>query len=414
MVEGAGPARPLTFVFNGGPGAASAYLHLAALGPKVVAFAKDAASAVAPAIAADNPDTWLAFTDLVFVDPVATGYSRAVGGEEGEKAYTGVEKDADAAAEVVRLYLARNGRTLAPVFLAGESYGGFRVALLAQRLLKGGFAVKGVTMISPALEFSTLWGGRFTLWADVLALPSIAASHMEEVRQKPISAETAKTLQTFALGPYLQHLTHPGDDDAAVAQALADLTGLAPDIIGRNRARVGVSLYARELERARDRSLSRYDGTVSIATARPAGSHDHIDPILDRATTVLAPAFESYARNELGLKTDLDYRLLNRDLHWDWGTSPQHQGFAGALDELEEARVLNSDLGIFIAHGFTDLVTPFTASKFLADQLRPIEGARAPTLKLYPGGHMMYLRSPSRQALAIDVAAFYGGLIKDR
>src|SRR5262244_2635271 len=151
------PDRPITFVFNGGPGASSAYLHLGAMGPRAINFSANGAAAVQPVELVDNPDTWLDFTDLVFVDPVATGYSRsAAGTEEADKAFFGVDKDADAMADFVRLALARAGRALAPVFLAGESYGGFRVALLAQRLLANGNAVKGVLMLSPALEFSLL------------------------------------------------------------------------------------------------------------------------------------------------------------------------------------------------------------------------------------------------------------------
>ena len=161
-LDGRAADRPVTFVFNGGPGAASAFLHLGALGPRAVNFSANGAAAVQPVALADNPDAWLDFTDLVFVDPVATGFSRsAAGTDEADKAFFGVEKDADAMADFVRLYLTRAGRSLAPVFLAGESYGGFRVALLANRLIGSGMAVKGVVMISPALEFSMLRGDRY-------------------------------------------------------------------------------------------------------------------------------------------------------------------------------------------------------------------------------------------------------------
>src|SRR5262245_61909685 len=143
--------RPVTFVFNGGPGAGSAFLHLGTMGPRAINFSENGAVAVQPVVLVDNPDTWLDFTDLVFVDPVATGYSRsAAGTEEADRAFFGVDKDADAMADFVRLALVRTGRALGPVFLAGESYGGFRVALLAQRLLASGMAIKGVVMISPA------------------------------------------------------------------------------------------------------------------------------------------------------------------------------------------------------------------------------------------------------------------------
>jgi hypothetical protein len=153
------PARAITFVFNGGPGAASAFLHLAAMGPRGVNFSANGAAALEPVQLADNPDTWLGFTDLVFVDPVATGYSRSAGGtEEANRAFFGVDKDADAMADFARLYLTRAGRMLSPVFLVGESYGGFRAVHVAERLLAGGIAVRGAVLISPALEFSLLRG----------------------------------------------------------------------------------------------------------------------------------------------------------------------------------------------------------------------------------------------------------------
>ena len=160
-----------------GPGAASAFLHLGAMGPRAVNFAANGAAPGQPVALADNPDTWLGFTDLVFVDPVATGYSRsAAGTEEADRAFFGVEKDADAMADFVRLYLTRTGRMLAPVFLVGESYGGFRAGLVADRLLSGGIArAEALVLVSPALEFSMLRGNPYALLPLALVLPSIAA-----------------------------------------------------------------------------------------------------------------------------------------------------------------------------------------------------------------------------------------------
>ena len=167
-------------MFNGGPGAASAFLHLAAMGPRGVNFSANGAAALEPVQLADNPDTWLGFTDLVFVDPVATGYSRsAAGTEEANRAFFGVEKDADAMADFVRLYLTRAGRMLSPVFLVGESYGGFRAVHVAERLLAGGIAVRGAVLISPALEFSLLRGNAYALLPLTLVLPSLAVAHLE-------------------------------------------------------------------------------------------------------------------------------------------------------------------------------------------------------------------------------------------
>ncbi len=188
--------------------------------------------------------------------------------------------------------------------------------------------------------------------------------------------------------------------------------GLAPDVIRKNHGRVSVRTFVRAYEKRGDRVLSRYDGIVSAPV--PRHSEAHFDPILDGAVAVLAPAFTQYARGELGYRTDLRYELLNPSAngHWDYGTSATRQGFAGMLDELQDARTHNPALGVLIVHGYTDLVTPYAVSRYLVDQLAPIATARPIELKVYRGGHMMYLRPASRHALEDDARAFYGSVRK--
>jgi carboxypeptidase C (cathepsin A) len=405
--------RPVTFVFNGGPGAASAFLHLGALGPRAVNFSANGAAAVQPVVLADNPDAWLDFTDLVFVDPVATGFSRsAAGTDEADKAFFGVEKDADAMADFVRLYLTRAGRSLASVFLAGESYGGFRVALLANRLIGSGMAVKGVVMISPALEFSMLRGDRYVPLPAALALPSIAATHLERRDGPAGSLETLPEVERFARSGYLVHLAAGVKGNAEIDRTLARYTGLPADTIRDHNSRVTVRTFTHEYEKGGARVLSRYDATVTAPV--PRRSEIRFDPILDGAVSVLTPAFTQYARGELGYRTDLEYFLLNREVssRWDFGTSATRQGFAGALDELQTARTHYPALGVLIAHGYTDLVTPYGVSQYLIDQLAPLEAGRPVELKVYRGGHMMYLRPTSRGALTQDVRTFYRSVLK--
>ena len=408
------PGRPITFVFNGGPGAASAYLHLGALGPRVVNFTADGSAALRPLELADNPDAWLDFTDLVFVDPVATGYSRSAGGEEGDKAFFGVEKDADALADFMRLYLARIGRTLGPLFLAGESYGGFRAAVLADRMTGGGLPLKGLVLVSPALELSMLRGDVFALLPTVLALPSIAATHLERRDGVQGALDSLREVEQFARSRYLVHMASGLKSNAEIDRMLAGYTGLPAAVISSHHSRVSVRTFTREYEKSGDRVLSRYDATVS--TSVPRRSDVRFDPILDRAVTVLAPAFTQYARDELGYRTDLDYKLLNREVsgRWDFGTSPTRQGYAGALDELQKARARNPSLGVLVTHGYTDLVTPYGVSQYLIDQLAPLDGARPIALKVYRGGHMMYLRPASRRALSEDARAFYASVLSDK
>jgi carboxypeptidase C (cathepsin A) len=219
-------------------------------------------------------------------------------------------------------------------------------------------------------------------------------------------------VERFARGGYLVHMAAGLKADAEIDRTLARYTGLATDVIRKHHSRVSVHTFTREYTERRDRVLSRYDGAISAAV--PQRSDIRFDPILDGAVSVLTPAFTQYARADLGYRTDLSYLLLNRNVggHWDFGTSATRQGFAGALDELQKARTRNPGLGVLVVHGYTDLVTPYGVSRYLIDQLAPLEKARPVELKVYRGGHMMYLRPGSRRALTQDARAFYLDVLK--
>jgi carboxypeptidase C (cathepsin A) len=404
-----GVQRPITFVFNGGPGAASAFLHLGALGPRVVNFVENGSAPVRPVQLSDNPDSWLQFTDLVFIDPAGTGYSRPTAtGEEAERAFWGVAKDADALAAFIALYLARNERVLSPLFLAGESYGGFRAGLLCDRVLRMGYNLKGAVLISPALEFSMLRGNNYSIMPLALVLPSLTAAHAELKTGPDANLDVARDAETFARTKYLLHLAAGLQHDDAIIAALVNFTGLEADLISRHHGRVPASLFLREYQRQNDRALSAYDATVSVPLPKPS-DNEHFDPLLDGAVSVMQPAMVQYVRQELGYRSDLPYRLLNREVsrQWDFGGKLGHQGYAGSLDELEKARTRYPGLKILVAHGYTDLVTPYGVSQFLIGQLRPIDTAAPVALKVYRGGHMMYLRPASRRQLKDDAREFY-------
>ncbi|MBC8129826.1 MAG: peptidase S10 [Rhizobiaceae bacterium] len=409
----AAPDRPITFVFNGGPGAASAYLHLGALGPRALVTEESGAFLPAPSRLEDNPDTWLGFTDLVFVDPVGTGYSRAAPGED-EKRFFGVDGDASSVGAFIRLYLQKTGRTDAPVYLAGESYGGFRAALLAKTLQEDvGITPSGIVLVSPALEFSLLRGEDFLPLKWALTLPAMAAVRFEAdgLSGDTLAARLAE-VEDYALSDYMTALAsgvESGRD--AASQRVSDLLGLPIDLVRRHFARVPTSVFAREFERDRGRVLSLYDGAIGTADIAPESAWSETpDPLLDRSVPILTQAFVTYVREELGFRSDISYRLLNRDINqaWDFGTSPSRQGYAGVMDDLQEARSLNPSLGVLIAHGYGDLVTPYLASRYLVSQLPTLEGARPIETTVYPGGHMMYFRSESRRALARDATRLYG------
>jgi carboxypeptidase C (cathepsin A) len=410
------PARPVTFVFNGGPGAASAFLHLGGLGPRMVAFSDQGGYLPPPARLLDNPDSWLAFTDLVFVDPVGTGYSRAVEpGEAAERRFFGVRQDAAAMAAFIRLQLARTGRTLSPVFLAGESYGGFRAALLARALQEeSGIDPSGVVLISPALAFALLEGGGdddHLLLPFVVTLPSLAAVHLERQGHPGSLADRLREVERWALSDYLVGLVAgPSAIPSGMVERLAGLTGLPPDLVRESHGRIPVGRFIKEYARARGRVLSRYDGAIDGPDPAPRRPHaSGPDPVLDRAVPVWSSAFVAYVQDELGYRTDVTYRLLDPEISgkWDYGISGGRQGHAEALGELQAGRTLNPALEVLVVHGYTDLVTPYLASRYLLDQLPPLAGAAPITFRVHPGGHMLYMRAESRRALAADARALY-------
>jgi len=410
--------RPITFVFNGGPGAASAYLHLGAIGPKAVDVSAKGELLGPPPRLVPNDASWLDFTDLVFVDPVGTGYSRASDGKaEGD--FWGVEQDTDSLADFIRLYLIDAGRMVSPVFLTGESYGGFRAATITRALQKtGGVSPSGLVLISPALEFALLHGEDYDPLPWALGLPSYAAVNLESkgVTGRDALSGALQEAERYALSDYLVALASgAAQGGEAASDTVARLTGLPVEIVRRNFARIPPHLFIKEFDRANRQVLSRYDGSVSGPDPNPASAWPHgPDPVLDSTVPLWTSAFVQYAQHELGYKTDATYRLLNREVRskWDFGTSPTRQGYAGVLEDIQQARAANRALEVFIAAGYTDLITPYLAPAYLVNQLSPLDGASPITIEDYAGGHMLYLRPDTRRALKKDVEAMYERALK--
>ena len=404
--------RPVTFVFNGGPGAAAAYLHLGAMGPRVLMTGTDGSLLPSPQKLIDNPDTWLDMTDLVFVDPVGTGYSREAPGQQTRN-FWGVNQDAASMGAFVRLYLAQTGRTRSPIFLAGESYGGFRATLLSRTLQQDiGISPSGIALVSPALEFALLRPDEFDILHFALELPSLAAVRLrrdgivgQDFRDKLAEVEH------FALGDYLVALAGGLESGGrAASQRVAEITGLPLDVVQRSFARISSSLFTKEFARARGNVLSPYDGLIETGDIAPQSPRDRgPDPILDRSVSALTSAFTAYVRDELGFRTDMSYRLLNGEVgrNWDYGTSPSRQGYAGVMNDLQRARSLNPAMGILIVNGETDLVTPYMVSRYLLNQISSIAGAKPVRSAVLEGGHMMYLRPDGRRALRELAAELY-------
>jgi carboxypeptidase C (cathepsin A) len=405
--------RPVTFVFNGGPGAASAYLHLGAMGPRVVETTALGQLHGPPPRLTDNDATWLDFTDLVFVDPVGAGYSHAVD-RQNEHKYWGVEQDAEALADFIRLYLLHAGRMASPVFLMGESYGGFRVATLARTLQKSaGISPSGLVLLSPVLEFALLHGESYVPLSWALSLPSLAAVNLESkgVTGREKLADALARAEHYALSDYLVALASGVEEGGDLAsKTVSELTGLPLDVVERRHARISPGFFIKAFDRANTQVLSLYDGSVKGPDPNPASAWAHgPDPVLDATVPLWTSAFVRYAQTELDFKTDAAYRLINREARkkWDFGTSPTRQGYAGVLDDIQEARALNPKLEVMIVGGYTDLITPYLTSIYLVRQLPALPGAAPITIENYPGGHMLYLRPESRRALKQDVEAMY-------
>jgi carboxypeptidase C (cathepsin A) len=409
VAKGADTARrPVTFAFNGGPGAASTYLNLGVVGPRIVEFGASGRDGAAAKLV-DNPDSWLAFTDLVMIDPVGTGWSRAAK-PDGDKAFWGVGPDADTMAKVIALYVAKNSRSASPKFLLGESYGGFRAAKVASSLQNDqGIVISGVTMVSPLIEASFLWGAQQFALGAALQFPALVATELE--RTKKFTASALEEAERIAMTDYLTTLAGPaptGDKAHEFYRRIAGYTGLPVDVVANARGFVR-SAYLAHL-RASGQTFSLYDGTITAPDPQPESANRRGgDPVLDGFTRALSGAFVGYARDELGFKTDMTYVLLANDVssNWKWGDRREPPG---VTDDLRSLLSLNPSFRLMIAHGRTDLVTPYGVSRYVIDHLPDTGEQERAKLKLYRGGHMFYLNSDARSAFAADARAFYQGM----
>jgi carboxypeptidase C (cathepsin A) len=409
----AGQNRPVAFVFNGGPGAAAVFLHLGALGPRILQTPPGGAAPNPPFALADNPHTWLAFTDLVFVDPVGTGFSRGKGKDDNpDKPFWEVRSDIRSLGAVVRRWLTRHNRWTSRVFLVGESYGGLRAAALGRDLARNvGVAVSGFVLISPALDIDLLHPDISNVLAPALRLPSYAAAAAAFAEGSP--SERARLAERFALNDYLTGLaalTGVPQPDSPLVERTARLIGLPAEIVRRERGRVGTRTFARELRRGEREILSVYDATVARPSAADPDDDHAGDPLLEPSVASLTTAFQSYASGELGYRTEQPYRVLARDVsqQWDWDGARGEGGLGIALASLQDTLLLLPDTKVFVATGLYDLVTPYFGTRWLIDQLAVPEPVRQRIrVQVYEGGHMMYTRPKIRAALAADVAALF-------
>ncbi|HLZ65222.1 MAG TPA: peptidase S10 [Aliidongia sp.] len=409
VLNGARPAdRPITFAFNGGPGAGSAYLQLGLAGPYRLDFGPGTDGG--HATLGENAETWLDFTDLVFVDPIGTGYSVAAKPEAAPKQFWGVRQDADYLAKLVGLYLVRSGRTASPKYLLGESYGGLRAAKVARVLQRDqGVVLSGITMVSPLIEANMLFGTAHNPLVAALRLPSYAAAEL--MRKGNFAPDKLAPIEQFARGEYLSTLVAKPPTGAAADAfygKVAELIGLPEPLVAQYRGLIPVEVMGKHFRADEGRIVSIYDATLATPDPFPDSEQArHDDPVLEGFTRAFASAFAGYARDQLGFKTDLDYRLLAEDVNekWDWHNAGHGQ--QGGIDDLRQLLALDPSLKLLVAHGYTDLLTAYGIDQYLLDHLPDLGDAGRVQLKTYQGGHMVYLVPDSRKALTRDAKALY-------
>lgn len=406
--------RPLTFSFNGGPGSSSVWLHLGAIGPKRVPMNADGTMTAPPYSLEDNQYTWLTQTDLVFIDPVGTGYSRAARPDLAAK-FLGLQGDIESVGEFIRLYLSRYERWTSPLFLAGESYGTTRASALSGYLIDRGIAFNGIMLISTIMNFGTTAFAPGNDLAYSLFLPSYAATawyHKRlpaDLQSRPLP-EVVSEVEAWATNEYTAALQR-GDRLTAsqrqeVASRLARYTGLDQRFIDDANLRVNLNLFRKELLRSEKRSIGRLDSRFKGYDS----SYATDSPEYDASEAAIRPPYTStlndYVRRELGYKSDLEYYILGGGFTspWNWGTNNNYVDTSVAL---RNALAKNPYLKIFVACGYYDMATPFSAAEYTIHHISLDPGIlRNITTGYYEAGHMMYIDDKSHVRLRADISKF--------
>ncbi len=415
--DGNDPTRPITFLFNGGPGSGSLWLHMGAFGPKRVAIPSDARDDGAPPYPiVANPDSLLDVTDIVFIDPVGTGFSRALGKTEA-KTYWGVTADAKSVAEFIRLWLSENGRWNSPKYLGGESYGTTRSAAVANEL-EGSYndvALNGIILISTILDFGAqaeVPGNEMTYVVNMPTMATTAWYH-NKVADKPADvASFAAEARAFASGPYLTALVKGNrlgaEERASVRKQLARFTGLSEQYLENADLRVTPGRFYKELLRDRQLTVGRLDSRYTGIDYDNAGEEPDNDPSFYGIDGGYTAAFNAYARGELGFKTERQYVTIGGVSDWDWKLKGRGQGdsefYFNVTPYIGKTLRENSGVRVFNAAGWYDFATPFFGAEYALSRT----GIPADRIDwhYYGAGHMMYVRGTDLSALSRDIRAF--------
>ncbi len=410
--------RPITFTFNGGPGAAAVWLHLGAFGPKKVHLDDEGNSLPPPYRLVDNVYHLLDTTDLVFIDPVGTGFSRPAPGVPNSK-FHGVQQDLETVGDFIHLYTTRYKRWPSPKFLAGESYGGTRAAGLTSLLQdRHSMNLNGVILVSPAINFETIEFDEGNDLPYALFLPTYTATAWYHKRlDKSDLAQTLAEAKKFAETEYTTALMKgdklQGSERKAIAAKVAQFTGLSEKYVLQTNLRIEIERFCQEILRDQRKVVGRLDSRFIGYSKDAAGETPEFDPTLAAHVATFGATVNHYLRHDLNFDTDLSYQLLNLRLYPTWDFGKAKNSYVNVAPMLRQAMTKNHDMKVFVANGYFDLATPFCATDYSIDHLG-VEPALAAniTTRYYEAGHMMYVRKKSHEQLHKDLMKFYESAIR--
>ncbi len=404
--------RPITFCFNGGPGSSSVWLHMGALGPRRVLLKEDGQLPAPPFQLVNNEYSLLDVTDLVFIDPISTGYSRPVEGQKA-KEWHGFTKDISSVGDFIRLYTTRYKRWLSPKFLAGESYGTTRASGLAEYLQdRHGMYLNGIALVSAALDFTALDFYVNNEVPYVLFLPGYAAAawyHGKLRSRRPLQS-LLREVEQFAAGEYASALLQgdrlPRRERALIVARMARYTGLSPEFIERSNLRVNDQHFFKELLRDRGQTIGRLDSRLLGRDRLGVTERPEYDPLMAATSGPYTATFYHYVRSDLNFESDLPYEIIT-DFVWPWSYAEFENQFVNVGEKLRSAMARNPYLKVFVASGYYDLGTPYFATEYVVNHLGlDPETRKNVSMGYYESGHMMYIHQPSLAKLKDDLANF--------
>ena len=415
--------RPITYAFNGGPGSSSVWLHIGALGPKRVELTPDGSAVPPPYHLVDNQGTALVFSDIVFIDPVTTGFSRAAPGEDPRQ-FHGLEGDLSSVADFIRLYTTHYGRWSSPKFLAGESYGTTRASALSKYLLeKEGIYLNGITLISSVLNFGTLSFKPGNDLPYILFLPTYTATAWYHKKlppdlQKQDLKQVTDEARKFAGTTYAQALMRgdqlPQGERREVIQQVARFTGLSAQYVEEANLRISISRFTKQLLRDEKRTVGRYDSRQEGIDVDAAGEEPEYDPSYAAVQGAFTAAFNAYLRHDLNWQSDLPYEILTSKVR-PWNYSEFTNSYVNVAERLRSAMSQNPFMKIMVANGYYDLATPFYATEYTFHHMDLDPKLRSNVSFMYcDAGHMLYLKQSCLDSLHQHMTSFYGSVLASR